>query len=281
MAQDILLLCVDYKNDEETEAFVRAVFAADTASRVFVSVADNSEKSEADWISFATKFCNFGERIIVSACGGNLGYFGGLNFAYQKGLEKFKNQNFLCVVVSNTDIELIGQHFFDRLTEAVSDCEYSNVGVIAPSIRSSITGADQNPFYPYKPSRKKFTLLGKIYSVYTFAVAHRLLANVKKVIHNATHAESKLKRDIYGAHGSFMVFLKRYFGSGLGFNYPEFLFCEEMFVAEQCKQAGLRTVYLPEIEVIHREHSSTGLIPSREIVEYLRRSHEFCRDNYF
>ncbi|WP_321781997.1 hypothetical protein [Paraburkholderia sp. J94] len=273
---------MDYKNDAETEGFVRNVLSVDAESRVFFSVVDNSKKTESEWSLFVRRFDSFGNRVVVSSNGENLGYFGGMHFAYQQAMKAFADKEFACAIVSNTDIELVGKDFFDKLTGMLANVEGGDIGVIAPSIRSSITGTDQNPLYSTKPQRKKFSLLSQVYSVYALGVAHRLLANVKRILAKAAGVRAaEQSREIYGAHGAFMIFLARYFENGLDLNYPEFLFCEEMFVAEQCRVSKLKVVYQPELQVIHREHSSTGLVPSRIIVEYLRRSHAFCRDNYF
>ncbi|EIF34998.1 hypothetical protein BCh11DRAFT_02811 [Burkholderia sp. Ch1-1] len=290
MEHNVLLLCVNYQNDAETLAFVKSIFAIDQRRRVSVVIADNTVGSEADRARFQGDVMTLGERVCVVSENRNLGYFGGLNAALKKSQTQFRGTPFSCVILSNTDIEFGDRHFFDDLCSLVSRhsgeaCmqNESLVGLIAPTIESSRTKANQNPLYRKKPSRGKFTYLSAVYSVYPFGVVHRLLSKVKNVLKAKLVRKPAAEKDefVYAAHGSFMVLLNRYFARGGQLRYLEFLFCEEIFVAEQCAAMGLKTLFSPALRVAHREHATTGLFPSRAIVRYLQRSHLFCRNSYF
>ena len=73
----------------------------------------------------------------------------------------------------------------------------------------------------------------------------------------------KRQGEIYGGHGSFIILTKMYFERCGIINYPVFLFGEEIYLAEQCRQQGLKVVYDPTIAVKDTEHASTGNMPSR------------------
>lgn len=285
--EKVLLLCVNYQNDGETLAFLRAVFATDGNDRVRVVVADNTVRSDLERARFERAVMALDPHACVTSENANLGYFGGLNAAFKRANIEYAGTTFTCVVLSNTDVEFVSTNFFDELVESITLCTQGvgldNIGLIAPIIQSSRTGISQNPLYRRKPSRQKFSYLSFVYSIYLFGVSHRLLSKIKNLIRRAwAKNDSKQKRElIYAAHGSFMIILNKYFERGGVLAYPEFLFCEEIFVAEQCASLGLRTLFCPSLRVVHRENSTTGLFPSRRIVNYLRRSHLHCRDNYF
>ena len=86
---------------------------------------------------------------------------------------------------------------------------------------------------------------------------------------------------MYGAHGSFMVFTRRYFEKGAHVNYPRFLFGEEVFVAEQLRKHSLMIESIPEIRVFDKEHAST----SQEKLEFIcpehKKSYEYLKRHFF
>lgn len=284
--EKVLLLCVNYQNDVETLVFLKNVLANDRAGRVRIAVADNTVRSDIERTRFQQAAESLSRYICVTSENANLGYFGGLNAAFRKASSHYSETLFCCVVLSNTDIEFESGHFFDELVAAIADRTHvlppNNIGLIAPTIRSSRTGVNQNPLYRRKPSRGKFSYLSAVYSIYSLGVAHRLLSKVKNLVRSRSDLEKiEIDEAIYAAHGSFMVMLSEYFARNGKLAYPEFLFCEEIFVAEQCASLGLTTLFCPSLRVVHRENATTGLLPSRKIVSYLQRSHLYCRDNYF
>ncbi|CAB3794740.1 hypothetical protein [Paraburkholderia fynbosensis] len=282
-----LLLCVNYQNDVEVLAFVRTVLSMDGTDRIRVVVADNTVRVQEARDGFEASLSVLGAKVASVSTNTNLGYFGGLNAAMRRGREQFGDIKFEGVVLANTDIEFPRKDFFDQLdievNRVVADNAGRAIGLIVPSIQSSRTGKNQNPLYWHKPKRKKFEYLSAIYSMYPLGVLHRLLAKVKgtvfrRAIRGGSRAMSSI---VYAGHGSFMVLLDEFFTRGGHLEYPEFLFCEEIFVAEQCVNLQLTAVFVPDLKVIHREHATTGLIPSRKIIKYLQRSHQFCKNNYF
>lgn len=287
MKSNFLLLCVNYYNDAEVLAFVRTVLEMDDNDCIWVVVADNTVRTQEERSCYEASVDLLGEKVISVSENSNLGYFGGMNAAMKKGRELFASVIFRGVVLANTDIEFPRRNFFDLLAAEIDRItrekpEYK-IGLVAPAIQSSRTGKHQNPLYWNKPTRRKFTLLSAIYSVYPLGVLHRLLAKVKGSIfrRKVQGGEDLLPRTVYAGHGSFMVLLDEFFKRGGHLAYPEFLFCEEIFVAEQCADLKLASVFVPTLKVVHREHATTGLIPSRKIVGYLQRSHQFCKKNYF
>ena len=82
--------------------------------------------------------------------------------------------------------------------------------------------------------------------------------------------ESHPAGKIYAGHGSLIILTNEYFKRCGKIDYPVFLFCEEIYLAEMCQKTGLSVEYVPTIKVTDSEHASTS-----------RMKHNFyCRCNY-
>ena len=68
------------------------------------------------------------------------------------------------------------------------------------------------------------------------------------------------EKNIYSGHGSFMIFRPELFHQKPPLDYPVFLFCEEIFMAEMVRRIGKKTVHYPAVKVWDCEHASTGLM---------------------
>lgn len=81
---------------------------------------------------------------------------------------------------------------------------------------------------------------------------------------------------IYSAHGSFIIFTKKFFLNYV-FYYEAFLFGEEIYLAEVCKKSGYKIIYFPEIKFLHKEHSTTGRWKKGKMLRYKKESIEFLQ----
>jgi GT2 family glycosyltransferase len=97
-----------------------------------------------------------------------------------------------------------------------------------------------------------------LYHLYTQTVYR------KKVI----TATQKPQQDIYAGHGSFMIFTSAFFQKCPKMDYPVFLFCEEIFLAEKVRSIGGKTTYCPSIKIHDKEHASTGKMKLSKYCKY-------------
>ena len=74
---------------------------------------------------------------------------------------------------------------------------------------------------------------------------------------------------VYAGHGSFIILTQAYLRRCGTIDYPVFLFCEELYLAEMCRRNGLAVVYVPHIRVNDTEHVSVGKMAHRD----------YCRHN--
>lgn len=273
-SQTVLLICIKYGADEDTERYLHSLRRLQSKLKLRVLVVENTKTS--NWLPPAGQFnCH------AVQAPRNLGYFGGARY----GLSQYLMENPLpdWVIVSNVDLTIADQSFLERLGELELPRE---IALVAPSIRSDLTGIDQNPYMRVRPSPWRMHLYKWLYRSrlllngheLSSAAAHKLAALVRR---KSSLRESTSRQDIYAAHGSFLIFTRTYFESGGDLDYPEFLFGEEIYIAEKIRSLKLRVIYTPSLAVVHEEHRSTKLFKSPEIARYVSSAATYCADNLF
>jgi GT2 family glycosyltransferase len=273
-APQTLLVCVNYDSDEETACYLRSLHSLEQ-HKLNVVVVDNGEhRGGTSLVSDA--------NVSVLRSPTNLGYFGGARYALSLYLERNPLPDW--VIVSNVDLTIQDSNFMERLAQLNLS---PDVAVIASSIRSNLTGIDQNPYLRSRPARWRMHSYKWLYRSRVALNTHELTS---AVFHRLTAAASRKKQsrdiefssqEIYAAHGSFLIFSKNYFERGGDLNYPEFLFGEEIYVAEKVRSLGMKVLYEPSLVVVHEEHRSTKLFKSREVAAYVAASAAYCANTFF
>ena len=126
-------------------------------------------------------------------------------------------------IISNVDLT-VEEDFLVKLADY--DCS-ENTGWIAPQIWSQLEGRDRNPGRTERPSLRKLQMLRTCYRIPILDTLYR---------------RTLYRRKRYQSH-------------------PVFLFCEELFLAEKCRKAGLRVEYVPTLKINDSEHVSIGKMP--------------------
>lgn len=224
-----------------------------------LTVVDNS--TDVDQYSHLVDLCSRDVRCSALPAPDNIGYIHALTFAlsHAKGIEG-ATWTGLC----NTDLEFREPDSLLNLSLMDAD---AGVGVVAPSILSSHSGRDQNPYFSRKPSALATGIRALLFDYWRVAdlfvrgssFARRALGRRG----SSSRSMSKSGMEIYAAHGACFFMSRAYFECGGLPNYPVWLFGEEIFVAEECRKKGLRVYYRPEVRVTHAEHVSTGTRRSR------------------
>ena len=271
-----LITAICYNAHEDAKRLLDSIELAFTASKstvdVFVVLSDNSS-SEAP-LELIDADYSFNYSYLKNE---NIGYFPAFN-AGIKSLNCVPSA-FDYIAVSNVDLQL-DKSFFDNLAklQAVPD-----VGVIAPKIRSLSNGRDLNPKMLVRPSVKKikfrralfaYPVLFKIYNILT-RVKEYLVSKKQKITVKENSSVTGFL-EMYGAHGSFILFTKNYFLAGASVDYPRFLFGEEGFVAEQARAKSLKIIHTPQIIIHDHEHGTTSQQPSA----FMCREHVKSYDYY-
>lgn len=192
--------------------------------------------------------------LLTLSTGQNLGYFGAINVL----MKQYPPTEYDYAIISNVDISL-PDDFFYKLKIAQYE---NNVGWIAPQIYSKQELRDRNPKILQRYSKKTLQLLNWMFRVpLLYTLYTHTIYKTKNIVHHQP-------RYIYAGHGSFIILTRYYFEKCDIINYPIFLFCEEIYLGEQCHQNGLKVFYDPTITVNDEEHASTGALCNSQYCKY-------------
>lgn len=264
--KQVAIYCVNYYSYNALNNYITSIeFAAQAAKEwvhVSVFIADNTVdkhepiKSTSDIISIqAFPFHQ------------NLGYFG----AIHKMMEHVAPETFDFAIISNVDV-IMSEHFFtDLLALQTKD----DTGWIAPQIFSKLEQRDRNPKIMQRYPKRKLQILRNLfrfpllYNLYT----HTVYKSKKLVRHEPG--------EIFAGHGSFIILTRNYFLKCGIINYPMFLFCEEIYLGEQCRENGLKVLYEPTIQVSDAEHASTSTFKRSKYCKLNFKAVSYILDTYY
>lgn len=240
----IAIFCVNYNSYDECEKFIQSVnlAAKQVSSKVQINiyVIDNTTNDyQAINIQNSTH-C----QVKVFEDHNNVGYFGGI----RRMMSSLDCLQFDYSIISNVDVQL-SSTFFEQLFE-INDI--TNVGWIAPQIYSTDENRDRNPKILHRYSLNKLKVLKLFYKYPLLNLLYTLTVYKRKKMQNYSAGT-----EIYAGHGSFIILTQEYIRRSGIIDYPVFLFGEEIYLGEKCREYNLKVVYEPQIKVIDSEHAST------------------------
>lgn len=243
----VIIFCINYNSYSELDYYLKSLECSDEKNGVelTVVVVDNSEKPEI--IN-----TNYSFEIINLVTNKNLGYFGGAIYGIENCKKNVSDYDYS--IISNVDLS-VAPDFLNKLQSiAIPD----DIGCIAPKIFSSGENRNRNPKVIDRYNAKKLKVLRLMYRipVLYYLYTTMFFANRRKKVENTT------REIIYAAHGSFMIFTKKFSEFIQHMNYPVFMFGEEIFIAENLRRMDLKTIYKPELVVHDQDHVSTGKMKS-------------------
>jgi hypothetical protein len=206
---------------------------------------------------------------LIYVANNNTGYFPGVIDGLAESEVDIYQYDYICV--TNVDIRL-PEIFFSTLFNIPKNPE---IGVYAPSIITSNDQVDLNPKIMSRPKGWRLYLNKLIFSNYILYLVITNLNMTKKMykgLVNKKQQEDTVNEKvkyIYAPHGSFMIFSKFYVQCVGLFDYPMFLFGEELYVAEMAKNNNLLIEYKQELVVMDQENVSTSQVSTK----FLRMNH--------
>ena len=272
----ILLIAVHYRSGLSMAAFLDSLQCGARFEDIAeVVVVDNA--SGIEHLSELRRVVERAPNIQLLESPKNCGYFGAANFAVDNYLAR-RHKLPDWIIVCNHDVLIQDSEFFSRLLSM----DPMAASVIAPRIQIIPTGADQNPFMLLRPRRWHWTALRLLASFYGLATLWDWLSRHKLRLKGLSgRTINPMSRKIYAAHGSFLIFSRRYFEAGGFLDGNLFLYGEEISVAEICRSLGLRLLYEPSLRVLHNEHKSTGKTLSRFTYECQKQAFRYVTSRYF
>jgi GT2 family glycosyltransferase len=275
---DILIIGVNYNTYPETLRYLDSI--ADAVNQnVSVILVDNSNEPKP--VGFEARLKAFPFLIYIET-GKNLGYFHGANVGLKHFLQEYKAYP-KWVLVTNVDI-VFKSNFFQQL-EKLND--NADLGVVAPSIISKKWDTDYNPKVLERYSKRKLLFYRALYSNFllhniflTGAYLKKWISGSRSGTSGETPHDSKVVK-IYAPHGSCVVLKDTYFTRGGTLDLPNFLFGEEIYVAESAARAGLDVEYHPEMVIYDYEHASVGFFVTPAINRYYKESIQLILKMYY
>jgi GT2 family glycosyltransferase len=285
----VLFVAVNYRSYDDALCLVECLETAVHPGRFEVVVVDNTEEPEPNHSIFSKARDRNGIMIVGDGC--NRGYLGGAAYGLDCYKQCVSQENLDWVIVANCDIETDAHNLLACLDAIAARCECERIGVVAPRIHSTRTGADQNPYYVRAPSARKYRVLSLLFRSYLLALGYRSVAHLMRWVFSKPPVDSMIEDNatgsyrpgaqrIYAGHGSCMMFHRQYFQFGGTLTYEQFLYCEEVFVGATTEQLGLGVLYEPSVVVSHSEHGTIRLWPRRQVIRYLADAHLYAYKNY-
>jgi GT2 family glycosyltransferase len=269
---------VHYRDAEAVAHFASHVAALplQDGTKLSVAIADNS----ADWPAAI----RLPECAHLYRPGENRGYLPGCAFAHDRWTaDSGRAPDW--VAVANTDL-VFDPGFFPALLSLPLD---ESVGVVAPNVRLP-DGTPQNPFLRRRPRRLRIYAYTLIYRSMALTAGlqwmHRVKGGWKRRSLRSLPApqnapDSAHCEEIYAAHGSVFFLRDTFFSLGGSLRYPGFMYGEELYIAEQARRLGLRTVWIPSAKVEHAAHAATGVVARRRRLAWMREGAQIAWNNDF
>lgn len=245
MKYDFIFVVLVYRNTQDLKDFFASLKVP--AMKVIVVNSYYDDESEEAFGKIAKD--NNADFLSVP----NKGYGAGNNRGVEYAIQHY---DFQYLVISNADIYIL------KLSEA----SLSNIpeGIYAPSIRT-LSGKQQNPHMPYHFSwidgmKYKYFKKNNWHVIMFFCALNKIfrisfLGFVRFINHSR----------IYSAHGAFVILPKGILEKLLPlYDEDVFLFTEEENLAMNARTHGIRTYYVPEVKVLHKEDGSTSSIADKQ-----------------
>jgi GT2 family glycosyltransferase len=276
----VLLITVNYRAEGETVALVNSLSKWKCFAGLSVIIIDNA--SDNDSIQIIRDAISRFHQVTLIESSTNLGYFRAAGKALKHHLEGQECPDW--VIVCNNDVIVEDEDFVQKLSRH----DPLKVGVVAPRILAIPAHVDQNPFMQGRPGRWTRLTLRICSSSYWMAVARDWLSDRTRSLKSwlTPFAKSPGQQtvttcpQIYAAHGSFLIFSRRFFEAGGYFDENLFLYGEEISVGEICYSLKLPVLYDTSLCVEHREHVSTGKQMTRSVFENHKKATQYVLSKY-
>lgn len=262
---------VNYKTPDKALEWINAIKSTNNNS--LVVLVDNSRDYNTG-LEAEIRSLQYLDVLYLDA-EANLGYFNGAAFGYHYIKEQY---SFQWVIVCNVDI-VIETNDIDSILD-----EFPDAGVIAPAIISVDSGFDKNPYRLFRTSKRVMKLKKIVFSNLLLAKVYGMVSSIRnELIKNKYTEVSKCEEGtrIYLPYGACFIFSEKFFASGCKLDYPLFLFGEELYIAEQCREKELEIVYVPRIRFLNFEHASTSKLTSTFVIKKNMEAMDFILKNYY
>lgn len=247
-----------YLTDQDTIKCVESIINTCNTNDYCIAIVDNfSNNGSIEKIEEKYKSV---KNIYFLKNSKNLGFAKGNNVGYEFCKKELKCTT---IIVLNNDTILNSKNILEQIE--LDETNY-HPAIIGPDIQSMIDGGHQNPMKKVlidrriiKKQMRKYRMLLLINKVFLYDIIKKS-GGKKETEKSVQDFESEYKENCY-LHGSFVIFTKRFIEQYDYAFYPEtFLYNEELILKKICENGNLKTLYDPNIKVLHKEDSSTNVL---------------------
>lgn len=267
----IAIVCVNYNSYDSLKNYLSSLDAARYQSGEHVAldvyIADNSTKKKP------IEGTAYKHIKVASMPLDNLGYLGGA-FAVINSWEQALRDSYDYVAISNVDVTVN-----DDFCMKLKGYERSkSLAWIAPAIYKTHLKKVGSAEWTSRPSQKRM----KFYSfLYAHPIVYWIYWLVSRIKIRASHNIIPKECVIYAGYGSFMILTQEFIKLRTKWNYPPFLFGEEVFLAEIARQNGMTVKYVPSIRINDIGKVSTGRIGNSRKLQMQKESNDYLYNEFF
>jgi len=261
----VAYIILHFNNVKDTEDCIESLLKNDSAANIHYVIVDNGSRNEL--LPSLKAISDRDDRIHLILNNRNLGYARGNNAGIDFARQTL-NASFIIVINNDT---IVDQLNFSK--EAVKRYFKEPYALLGPDIRTLDGKSHQNPpirYYHDLTSLRKYISNMRILYLASFLGADKLIKFIKRILipssQNAEKRSGRYDLEIENTilHGSCIVFSPDYFNKFDGF-YPEtFLFGEEEILYFQSMQYNLKTLYCPDVFIVHKEDGTLNNVFKRK-----------------
>lgn len=245
-----------YKTLEDTIECTDSIIQLDDPS-VKIFIVDNFSNNGSAEVLFE-KYKNYGNIEIINNTH-NLGFAKGNNIGISAA--RASGCDFVCVLNNDTVIKQK-----DFTSKCIMLWENHGFSIAGPKIVSLVDGLDQNPFIVeshFVKSKKdaiKMYLVGLVKYMCVLLKVPRWWEKNKERLSYTGNLENQMicmnEKDIL-LYGACMIFSPTYFKEYDKMCDLTFMYEEETILYFLCRELNIKAMYLPDIQIFHKEQSST------------------------
>ena len=247
----IAIVVLHYENLKDTSECLESLkkYLKDGQNQTDVIVVDNGSVKEKA-LELEKKFQNPKVHFIYSET--NQGFARGNNLGFQYAKHRLHAE---IIILANNDLVFKQADFLERVSREVVK---NQIDVAGPKIISIVDKKNQNPVPYFHPDilavKKRILKLEILEFLCTFG-----LDLFAQTIFSKEHNVDS-EKDTYQLHGACLIMANNYIKNYEGLYPDTFMYMEEDILKYITQRDGLNMQYLDDIEVFHKEGSSTEKI---------------------
>ncbi|MED3897042.1 glycosyltransferase [Priestia aryabhattai] len=262
----ITYVILHYLTNDDTSKCVKSIQQCNQNQDFNIVIVDNASHNES-FLSIKEEFSNLSNVYFIEN-DYNMGFAQGNNIGYDYAKNILKAS---FIVILNNDIIVKDREIYIKIKESYKKYNYHIMG---PDIISLIDEGHQNPLSNVTSSKKeiysnitRYTLLLLLNYIYI----EELIIKLKKKLFFSKQEKLKVEnfneiKENIPLHGSFLIFSPSFIiKNNEAFDGRTFLFLEEDILFYKAKINNYKTLYYPEICVLHKEDSSTDFLTKSKL----------------